>query len=280
MQTACSVAAEKKTDDGIFDIVTSFYPMQIIAMNLAGDIDGVSVSSMSQPDIGCIHDHVFTTGDLRIVENADVYIENGLGLETFNGRLLEAYPELTIIEAGAFVSDAPTDEDGDPNGHVWTSIDDYVLEINEVADALASVDPSHAAQYERNRADYVYEVRSLADEYSDVISGLKGRGVLVLDESLPSLCVYLGMDYMTIETDHEQEALSAGVLREIIEKMNEDGVDLIFTGIDSDTADAAAIAAETGASVISLDPLISGQVRKDAYLDGMRSNLEILSELV
>ena len=126
---SCANEPAGREDDGKFNIVTSFYPMQILVMNVAGGIDGVTVECMSDPNIGCIHDHVFTTDDLRKVENADVYVENGLELETFNDQLLNAYPDLTIIEAASEVTDAPEDE-GEVNGHVWTSIDDYIIEIS------------------------------------------------------------------------------------------------------------------------------------------------------
>ena len=145
---SCANEPAKREDDGVFNIVTSFYPMQILVMNVAGGIDGVTVECMSDPNIGCIHDHVFTTDDLRKVENADVYVENGLELETFNDQLLNAYPDLTIIEAASEVTDAPEDE-GEVNGHVWTSIDDYIIEIRTVSAALSEADPSHADVWPR-----------------------------------------------------------------------------------------------------------------------------------
>ncbi len=262
-------------DDGNFNIVTSFYPMQILTMNVAGGIDGVTVNCMSAPDIGCIHDHVFTTEDLRLVENADVYVENGLELESFNDRLLTAYPELTIVEASSSVTDAPRDGE-EVNGHVWTSIDDYMIQVMTVSDALSEADPEHASQYSSNAQIYIEKLEDLANRYDDVLAGLEGRGVLVLDESLPSFCVYAGMDYITIETDHEQSALSAGDMREVIEYMNANDVELIFAGADTDSDIAEAVASETGAVIYTLNTCISGDVDADSYITQMEENLELL----
>ena len=111
-----------------FNIVSSFYPMHILTMNLTKGIKNVNAKSMSDPNMGCIHDHTFTTEDLKKIENADVYVENGLGLEAFNEKIKEAYPKTKIIEASKNVTDYKKDDD-ENNGHVWTSIDDYINQV-------------------------------------------------------------------------------------------------------------------------------------------------------
>jgi zinc transport system substrate-binding protein len=252
--------------------------MQILVMNVAGGIDGVTVECMSDPNIGCIHDHVFTTDDLRSVENADIYVENGLDLETFNDQLLSAYPDLEIIEAASSVTDAPEDE-GEVNGHVWTSIDDYILEIRTVSEGLSAADPSHADLYAANAEAYIGKIEQLRSEYEDTIASSEGTSVLVIDETLPSFCVWLGLDYEVVETDHEQSALSAGDIADTIDWMNANGVSVIFVSADSDADIAGAIASETGSSIIELNTCMTGEVYADAYLDQMGSNLELLQGL-
>lgn len=264
--------------DGKFNIVTSFYPMQVLTLNVAGGIDGVSVECMSDPNIGCIHDHVFTTDDLRLVENADVYVENGLGLETFNEQLLGAYPELQIIEAAASVTDAPSDE-GEVNGHVWTNPEDYIVEINQVAEGLALADPDHAALYQQNAEDYIGRIEQLTADYADSIAAAEGMRALVIDETLPSFCEWLGIEYEMVETDHEQSALSAGDIAQIIEWMNTNDVSVIFISSESDAGIADTIAAETGASIFELNTCMTGEVSADAYYTQMEANLNILGQI-
>lgn len=275
---SCANEPAKSEDDGEFNIVTSFYPMQILAMNVAGGIDGVTVECMSAPDIGCIHDHVFTTDDLRKVENADVYIENGLELETFNDRLLSAYPDLQVIEAAAEVTDAPED-DGEVNGHVWTSIDDYIIQIRTVSAALSEADPDHAADYEANAEAYIEKIEQLTESYADQIAAVEGMRVLVIDETLPSFCVWLGLDYEVIETDHEQASLSAGDIADTVDWMNDNGVSVILVSSDSDDGIAEAVAAEINGSIVAFNTCMTGEVYADAYLDQMADNLVLLQNL-
>ena len=275
---SCDIPDPAAEDDGVFRIVTSFYPVQILTMNVAGGIDGVEVVCMSDPNLGCIHDHTFTTEDLRSIENADIYIENGLGLETFNERVLASYPDLEIVEAAGEVTDAPS-EDDEVNGHVWTSLDDYKIMIAHVAEALCSADPVHAGEYEANAAEYISGIEALQERYSDVILALNGTSATVLDESIPSFCVYAGIDYTTIETDHEQSALSAGDLGTVIDHMNSNGVNAIFVGADTDMAIADAIASETGAQVYVLNTCITGEVNENAYINQMEENFEVLRDI-
>lgn len=275
---ACSAGAPKTADES-YDIVASFYPMYVLTLNIAGGIDGVTVSSMSDPNMGCIHDHVFSTEDLKQLEGADVFVENGLALEVFNDEILAAYPDLDIIDASANVTDAPADEE-EVNGHVWTSIDDYELQIKQVSAELQKLDPAHAEQYAANEKAYLEKIDALRSDNADVIESLNGVGVLVLDETLPSFCVYTGMDFITVETDHENEALSAGDIAEIIEEMNENGISIIFVGADGDSDIADAIAAETGATICTLNTCMTGDETENAYIDQMEENFKTLSDII
>ena len=272
---ACVMNPAGQDDDGTFNIVTSFYPMQILVMNIAGGIDGVSVECMSEPDIGCIHDHVFSTSDLRMVENADVFVENGLELELFNDQIKSAYPDLVIIEASEDVTDAPSDGD-EVNGHVWTSPADYIIQIDTVARALSAADPGHAAEYEANAREYAGRIEELIGRNEDAAEILDGMRVLVLDETLPSFCEYFNMDYITLETDHEQSALSAGDLRDVIGSVNDNGIAAIFVTADGENDIADTIAGETGAVIYELNSCMTGEVYADAYIDQMAENFETL----
>ena len=277
---ACSAGAPAaKADDDVFTICCSFYPMYVMTMNIAGGIDGVEVVSMSDPNMGCIHDHVFSTDDLKKIEGADVYVENGLELEAFNDEIKAAYPDINIIEASTNVKDAYDDGD-EVNGHVWTSIDDYELQVTYVCIELQKLDPKHANEYKTNAATYLEKIDALQSDNADVIAALNGVGVLVLDETLPSFCIYTGMDFITVETDHENEALSAGDIADIISEMNEKDINVIFVGAGEDTDMADAIAAETGAAVYILNTCMTGKEDENAYIDQMNENFEVLSDII
>ena len=268
------VTADTEKND-VFSVVSSFYPMHIMAMNLIAGIDGVTETSMSEPDIGCIHDHTFTTDDLKKIEGADVYIENGLGLEAFNDKIKEAYPNTVIIEAATNITDA------DINPHVWTNIDYYISQVQYASEQLQTVNPDNKDAYAANADAYVAELEKLKTDNEAVIIAATGKKALVLDEALPNLCEFLKMDVIEIETDHEEEALSADDLKETINTMNSEGIKTIFIGKDADRATAEAIATETGATIYELNTCMVGTADSsaDSYITEMKENFEIISTI-
>jgi ABC-type Zn uptake system ZnuABC Zn-binding protein ZnuA len=48
-------------------IVTSFYPIHITTLNVAGTIPGVRVRRLAPPQTGCLHDYQLTPGDLKTI---------------------------------------------------------------------------------------------------------------------------------------------------------------------------------------------------------------------
>ena len=87
---------EEKDD---FVVVTSFYPMYIATMNVVGDIEGVTLKNLSEPQTGCLHDFQLTPADMKLLSTADVFIINGGGIESFMEDIAKQYPDLVVIEA-------------------------------------------------------------------------------------------------------------------------------------------------------------------------------------
>ena len=268
-----SASAEKQ-----FNIVSSFYPMHILTMNLTKGIKNVNAKSMSDPNMGCIHDHTFTTEDLKKVENADVYVENGLGLEVFNEKIKEAYPKTKIIEAAKNVKDFKKDDD-ENNGHVWTSIDDYINQVQYVSGQLQAANPENKDKYAENEKSYVEKLNKLKSDYKDKLSKVEGKKALVLDETLPSFCVFTKIQEIDIKTDHEEESISAEVLKQTIADMKKDKIKAIFITKGSDKKNAEAIAKETGAKIYELNSCMIGNVNENAYLDDMKENFDLISKM-
>lgn len=266
-------SAETVENNNKFNIVCSFYPMHVLTMNLTKNIDTVAVTSMSDPSMGCIHDHTFTTDDLKKIEGADAYVENGFELETFNDKIKKAYPDVAIIEASKNISDT------DLNPHLWTNIDNYISQVEYVSQQLQTLNPANKDKYAANEKEYVDKLNQLKSEYSDKLANIEGKKVLSLDETLPNFCIYTKLDYMEIETDHEQESLSASDLKDTIDKMNSENVKTILIAKDADRKNAETIAKETGATIYEMNTCMVGDVDMNAYLNDMKENFDIISTI-
>ena len=89
----------KKEETSEFKIVTSFYPMYIIALNITDGAQNVRLENMTDTNVGCLHDYTLKTSDLVKLEDADVFIVNGLGIETFADKVLQTNNKVSVIEA-------------------------------------------------------------------------------------------------------------------------------------------------------------------------------------
>ena len=102
MLTMAYVRTEQSREqlkEGNLLVVTSFYPMYVAAENVIGDVEGVTLENLSEPQTGCLHDYQLTAADMKLLSKADVFIVNGGGIETFLSDVAESYPNLKIIQA-------------------------------------------------------------------------------------------------------------------------------------------------------------------------------------
>ena len=82
-----------------YTIVTSFYPMYVLAKNIIGDTEGINLVNLTDYQSGCLHDYQLTTADMKRLEDADLFIMNGGGMENFMEDILALYPNLPVIDA-------------------------------------------------------------------------------------------------------------------------------------------------------------------------------------
>ncbi len=100
--TTIYVRTEQKQEQakgGNLLVVTSFYPMYVATENVIGDVEGVTLENLSEPQTGCLHDYQLTAADMKLLSKADVFIVNGGGIESFLSDVAESYPDLKIVQA-------------------------------------------------------------------------------------------------------------------------------------------------------------------------------------
>ena len=100
--TTIYVRTEQKQEQAKGDnllVVTSFYPMYVATENVIGDVEGVTLENLSEPQTGCLHDYQLTAADMKLLSKADVFIVNGGGIESFLSDVAESYPDLKIVQA-------------------------------------------------------------------------------------------------------------------------------------------------------------------------------------
>ena len=275
--TIGNLIKKDKKEKTNFQILTSFYPIYIMTTNITEGASGVEVSNMAEHITGCIHDYTLTVADLRKFEDANVFIQNGKKLESFTDKIIELYPNVKIIESGENVDNLIEDED-EINAHIWLSIENYISQINNIANNLSKLNPENAEIYAKNRTEYLEKLNKLKIEYNTIIN-LQNKKAICLNDSLEYLLNDMKIDVTSIETNHEESVLSAETLRNIINKMKKENIKTIFVDKDDNIKTAQILADETEAKIYTLDSGMSGNGIKEDYINVMEYNLEVLRNI-
>lgn len=298
----CASAGSKHITSGEDNLlVTSFYPMYILAKNLTVGVDDIAVENLTENQTGCLHDYQLTSGDMKKLSGADAFLINGAGMELFLEKLMEQEAELPIIEASHGVSllegvahdhdhghehehahEAEEEEHGHEhteNGHVWMDVERYRMQLDTVSKELAGLFPEYADKIEEATLAYDTGLRVLSAECEVLKKETEGMHVVIFHEAFAYLAESLGMEVIATLSLDEETVPSAGEIAEVIEEIGYHGTALILIE-EAYASHAEKIMAETSAEVVYLDPLTTGSGATDSYVTGMRTNLEAIRSKV
>ena len=256
-------------------IVASFYPMYIIAENLTEGARNIKLDLMADVNVGCLHDYTLTTEDMKKVEDADIFISNGLRMESFIDKILESNGNMKTIDSSRNIQNLIS-EGEETNPHLWTSIEKYIAQVENISEGLQESDPDNAEIYEQNTVEYINKLEQLESEFEEQLGGLKGQKAICLNEAFEYFGQELGMDLIVVETDHEESTISAEELKNIIDTSKSENIDMILIDKNDNKSNAETIANETGAKIYELNSGLTGSTDKDAYISQMRENIQIL----
>lgn len=259
-------------------IVTSFYPVYVMTINIAKNVPGVSVVNMTKPVAGCLHDYQMTPDDVKCLSDADILVINGAGMESFMDKVSSQQPGLKIIEAAKGIELLQNESDGEPNPHVWVSVTCAIDEVNNIGKELAALDPKHAQNYLDNTAAYVKKLEDLRMRMHAVIDSVKQKEIVTFHEAFPYFAKEFGLHIAGVIEREPGAEPSAGELAQTIQIIKDAGVTALFAEPQYSAKAADTIAQETGAKVYALDPAVTGPMDPEGYLKIMEENLKILGE--
>lgn len=269
-------AAPAGADSNSLTIVTSFYPMYIMTINITKDIPGVEVINMTKPFTGCLHDYQLTPEDLMRLEKAGFFVINGAELESFLDKVVRQLPDLKIIEAGRGIALIEGENEEEVNPHIWVSLAGAIQEVNNIAGQLAVLDPAHGEQYIRNAAAYTARLEELRQRMHRELSGLNSREVVTFHEAFPYFTREFNLTTAAVVEREPGSEPTGAELAQTIQLIRKAQVKAIFIEPQYPAKAAQTIAQETGAVCYTLDPAVSGPLEPHAYLNIMEENLKTL----
>ena len=271
--------AASASDGASFRIVTSFYPVYITALNVARGIDNVQVINMTQAQTGCLHDYQLRPEDLKLLESADVFLVNGVGMESFLEKVIEQQTNLPVIEISSGIPILMHDDE--ENAHVWVSVSNAMLQVKNTAESLSGLDPENADLYSANADAYIRKLQQLKETMHEKLDDVKNRDIITFHEAFPYFAEEFGLNIAAVIEREPGTVPTAQELGETIDIIQKHQINALFVEPQYSSKAADTIASETGAKVYVLDPVVTGEAHADAYDDYIRTmeqNLAVLTE--
>lgn len=282
-------------------VLTTFYPVYMIGLNLVGNMEELEVTSLTDVNTGCLHDYQLTTQDMKSIAEADVIVMNGGGMEHFLEDILEDYPEITVIDASQGITMLPNegwelhDEEEyeeEFNAHVWLDPKLYIQQIKNVQEGLSnfiSGQPGdHSALLQTlkdNSNNYIHKVQEIDDKINSFMNntlaaddGQNAGQAVIFHNAFEYLANRIGLEVAFSVPLDADTALSASQIKEIIDEVNAGNIKYLFTEAQYEDTIAQRIEDETQASVYIIDSAVTGDGSRDSYLNAMNHNLQILEE--
>lgn len=286
--------AGKQRGSGEMKVVASFYPMYIAAENVIGDVEGVTLETLTDPKTGCLHDYQLTPEDMIRLSSADLFVINGGGIEGFVEEVAENCQGLSIVTASEGISYRKSEDGaeeeihkaeeehrhdhGDINAHVWMDVSLYEKEVENIANALAEKDPAHEEEYHANAEAYREKLEALRERLNVLKEKAAGKRIIIFHDAFAYFADAFGLDVAHIINMDENTSLSANEVSEIVELVRAEKIDMLFAEEQYGTKLADAVSRETDASVYVLDSLVTGEDDPDSYIRGMEENLTRLEQ--
>ena len=272
---ACGRGGEEAKVPAALRILSSFYPMYIMALNVTRGVEGVELENLAPPSTGCLHDYALTAADMKKIENADILVINGAGMEGFMHRIASRRENLKIVRLAEGIP--LIKEGGQVNAHVWVSVTGAIAQVKNLAGALERLDPPHAALYRENAAGYVKRLEELRRKMHMTLDPYRGKRIVTFHEAFPYFAREFGLVIAAVVEREPGSEPSAEELRSTIETVKRSGVRALFAEPQYPSRAAEVIARESGARLHVLDPAVTGPLDPDAYIDAMERNMETLA---
>ncbi len=265
--------------------VASCYPVYIIALNLIDGIEGTEVIHMSENHQGCLHDFQIQSEDLKNIEKSSAFIINGAGMENFLKKVTDEIPKIKIIDSSKDIKLLENNchhhhhsHEHESNPHIWMSIDNYIKQTENIAEGLIESDPGNEEKYKQNCEEYILKLKNLKNDITLKLKDVRGKSIITFHEAFPYFANEFGLNIPDVINHDPESEPSAKQISRTINIMKENNINSLFIEPQYKSTAAETISKETGAKIYTLDPAVTGENSKDAYIEIMTKNAETLKE--
>ena len=267
------------------DIAATTLPVWQFTCRLTAGTD-LTVTRLVTEEVSCLHDYTLTVRQMKAIEEADVVILSGAGLEEFlddalksAGKVIDSSAGIPLLDGGHHHDHEGEEEahkghhhETDP--HIWLSPAHAAEQARNICAGLSAEYPEYAAVFEENLAALLTDLKKLEDYGRQELAELSSREILTFHDGFAYLAHAFDIEIVeAIEEESGAEA-SAKELIHLIEEVRHHDIRAIFVETNGSGSAASIIAAETGAHLNTLSMAMSG----DDYFAAMYANIDALKE--
>ncbi len=239
------------SEDGLEIVATTTQAADLVQI-LAGDIDGISITALMGPGVDP-HLYQPTESDIVAMNQADMVIYSGLHLEgqfdkvfaALSQQRVAVYPLSQPVKEAGFVfggfelSETLTNVD-DP--HFWFDPLNWKLTTEDLAEALAALDPANAGAYRANAAAYMEQLQLLYDwANAGLRSVTEGQRYLVTShDAFQYFGAAFGWQMQAIQGLSTEDEAGVGDIQETVDFVIANAIPVLFveSSIPPDTIEA------------------------------------------
>ncbi|MCD6570884.1 MAG: zinc ABC transporter substrate-binding protein [Deltaproteobacteria bacterium] len=188
---------------------------------------------------------------LRDLSKARVYIKVGApGFpfeEAWFRKIRDANKDMEIVDSSKGISFIKN------NPHIWLSPSCVKVQVENIYNGLAKIDPGTKGYYMRNKDNFLKRIDSLDKDIKNRFAGLENRRFMVFHPAWS----YFARDYnlKQVPIQIEGKDPSPVAIKKIIEEAKKEKIKVIFVQPQFSTKSAGVIAKEIGGNVQPMDPL-------------------------
>ena len=285
--TACGTDTAVRGELGI-TVYTTVFPLYDFARNIGGGLVEVIEFIPSGDDP---HTWEPSAADIEKLEEADVFIYSGLGMEHWVEAVLEVVTNKNLLLVNASEGIVPLDEEGYANEdfhhgdhaghghehdpHVWLSVKNARIQVKNITNAFIETDPDNLFEYKANYDAYAGELADLDEKFEDMIADSMTKDIVVTHKAFGYLCHEYGLNQVAAGGFSFDEEPSPADVAAAINFIRKNNIKAVFYEASEDSKVAQVISSETGAQAISLSAM-ERAAEEDSYIELMAKNLNEL----
>jgi zinc/manganese transport system substrate-binding protein len=170
-----SGCASPKTDHhGKLEVVSTLNFYGEVAKKVGGN--HVEVTNIIENAATDPHDFEPTTKTAKLMVDADIVIENGVGTDAWVKKITPENQSIKVLNVGKLMHKT----DGD-NPHLWYKLATMKTVAHHLATELAQRDPKHKTEYQKNAKKYIASLAPIQAKMDQIKQKSQGQKVAVTE---------------------------------------------------------------------------------------------------